>query len=136
MRHAPERIKGFEKEPEHASPAAHAVAKSNRSCRTAIMYIENKSEHLNNFGRIGRVTFSKTGKTLYYRGKTFQSLKGSYKRNYFDVETKEEYWISGPKKAGGDRLYGTRGVEIDEDVREEYWIKIRGLPERVKQETA
>ena len=100
------------------------------------MYIECKEEGPNGRGRIGRVTFSKTGKTLRYDGKTFQSFKGGYKANFFDVETKEEYWISGPKKSGGDRLYGQPGVEIDEDVREEYWRDIRGLPNRVKDKAA
>ncbi|AIE85520.1 hypothetical protein OP10G_2152 [Fimbriimonas ginsengisoli Gsoil 348] len=90
------------------------------------MYIENKSEALNNFGRIGRVTYSKTGKTIYYRGKEFKSLKGGYKANYYDVESGERYWISGPKKNGQNRLYGGTAVEIDEDVREEYWRTIRG----------
>ena len=43
--------------------------------------------------RIGRVTFTRTGATLHYRGKSFQSLKGSgFKANYFDVETGEQYW--------------------------------------------
>jgi hypothetical protein len=99
------------------------------------MYIENKSEDLNNVGRIGRVGFSKTGKTLYYAGRSFQSLKGGYKANYFDLETKDRYWISGPRRDGADRLYGTPGVEIDEDVREEYWLTIRKLPARVGQKT-
>ena len=99
------------------------------------MYIENKADDLNGKGRIGRVTFSKTGQTIYYAGKTFQRLKGGYKANHFDVATGEQYWISGPKKFGGDRLYGTPGVEIDEDVRAEYWTKIRNQPHRVKQAT-
>lgn len=31
------------------------------------------------------------------------------------------YWISGPRKDRNDRLYGgSRGVEIDDDVKEEY----------------
>src|SRR5437667_11156825 len=96
------------------------------------MYIENKSNGLSGPARIGRVTLSKTGKTLYYQGKTFQSLKGQgFKSNYYDLETNEEYWISGPKRDGSDRLYGERvPVDIDEDVREEYWTKIRELPER------
>jgi hypothetical protein len=95
------------------------------------MYIENKSESLNGPARIGRVAFSKTGLTLYYRGKSFQSLKGGYKANYFDVDTGEQYWISGCKKAGGDRLYVSGiPIEIDEDAREEYWTVIRGLPEK------
>ncbi|MBS1708139.1 MAG: 1-deoxy-D-xylulose-5-phosphate synthase [Armatimonadetes bacterium] len=94
------------------------------------MYIENK-EQLNGTGRIGRVTFSKTGKTVHYQGKEFQSLKGDdYKANYYDIETGEPYWISGPRKRAGDRLYGQPGVHIDEDVREEYWTSIRGMPER------
>ena len=100
--------------------------------KSRIMYVENKSRGLTGPARIGRVTFSKTGKTLYYRGHTFQSLKGrGFKANYFDTETLEEYWISGPRKDGADRLYGEAvPVEIDADVREEYWVEIRGLPER------
>ena len=94
------------------------------------MYIELKTE-LNGPARIGRVTFSKTGRTLTYRGKSFQSLKGAgSKANYFDVESGEYYWISGPRKDGADRLYvSSVPVHIDDDVREEYWAEIRGQPE-------
>lgn len=83
------------------------------------MYIENKS---NGGALIGRVTFSKTGKTIYYKDKSFQSLKGyGFKSNYFDTETNEEYWISGFKKDQNDRLYGgNNGVEIDADIKDEY----------------
>src|SRR5205809_8111180 len=42
-----------------------------------IMYIECKAEALTGEGRIGRVTFSQTGRTLYYHGQKFQSLKGA-----------------------------------------------------------
>ena len=100
--------------------------------KSRIMYIENKSNGLSGPARIGRVSFSKAGKTLYYHGQTFQSLKGrGFKANYYDVESGEEYWISGPHRDGEDRLYGERvPVEIDEDVRAEYWTTIRGLPER------
>ncbi|MEX1023860.1 MAG: 1-deoxy-D-xylulose-5-phosphate synthase [Planctomycetota bacterium] len=96
------------------------------------MYIEDKSTSLNGPARIGRVTFSKTGKTLHYGRRKFQSLGGQgFKSNYFDLETSEEFWISGCRKDGADRLYGGGvPVEIDEDVREEYWTSIRGLPER------
>lgn len=94
------------------------------------MYIERKSGGLIGPARIGRVSFSKTGSTLYYGGKSFQSLKGSgFKSNYFDVETGEAYWISGPHKDGGDALYATHvKPEVDADVRDEYWTEIRGLP--------
>jgi hypothetical protein len=96
-------------------------------------YGSKKSESggLQGSARIGRVTFTRTGATLQYRGKSFQSLKGSgFKANYVDIETGEQYWISGPRRDGADRLYKSDWpVEIDEDVREEYWTKIRKRPE-------
>jgi hypothetical protein len=92
------------------------------------MYIEHKPDGVSGSARIGRVTFSKSGRSVHYRGRTFQSLSGKgFKANFFDTETGDHYWISGCKKKGGDRLYGG-SVEIDEDVREEYWTEIRGRP--------
>ena len=93
-----------------------------RQSRSRIMYVEDKSGGLEGDARIGRVYFSKSGKTLYYRGRRFRSLKGDgFKANYFEVESGDKFWISGPRKDQQDRLYGgSRGVEIDEDVREEY----------------
>ena len=86
--------------------------------RPRIMYIERKAGSLTGAAKIGRVTFSKTGGTLYYRGQKFQSLKGQgFKSNYNDVDSGEDYWISGLKRDGSDRLYGERTpVEIDEDI--------------------
>lgn len=103
--------------------------------KSRIMYIEYKGEGLVGPARIGRVTFSKSGRTLYYRGRTFQSLKGggAGKSNYFEVETGEEYWISGCREDGRDALYNT-DVEIDEDVRVEYWSTIRKHPEHATTE--
>ena len=100
-----------------------------------IMYIERKAGNLTGSARIGRVAFSKTGRTLYYQGRSFKSLKGAgFKSNYYEVESEEDFWISGPRKDGADRLYGERvPVEIDEDVRVEYWREIRGQSNRVKE---
>ena len=55
---------------------------------------------------------------------------GASIRPHIEVGTGRHFWITGPKRKGGDRLYGSEPVEIDEDVREEYWIEIRGEPER------
>ena len=92
------------------------------------MYIECKAGGLTGPARIGRVTFSKSGATLYYRGMAFQSLKGAgFKSNYFEIESGDRCWISGPKKNGQDQLYSTNvSIAIDPDVREEYWKEIRG----------
>lgn len=99
------------------------------------MYVESKGGGLTGPARIGRVSFSKTGKTIYYQGKTFQSLKGAgFKSNYFEVESGETYWISGPKRNGRDTLYGgSTPIEIDAEVREEYWRDIRRQPERIRE---
>ena len=104
------------------------LPKEFRHSRSRIMYIEDKSEGLEGAARIGRVYFSKSGKTLYYRGRRFRSLKGAgFKSNYFDVESGEEFWISGPRKDRNNRLYGgNAGVEIDDDVYDEYMAIMRG----------
>jgi len=115
---------------------------------TRIMYIESKGggivdtpwgqissgeANLTGPARIGRVTFSKSGRSLTYRGREFSKATG-FKANYC-AEGGEWFWISGPKKRGGDALYATNTpTEIDDDVREEYWTEIRKQPER-KNET-
>ena len=101
--------------------------------KSRIMYIEFKGEDLIGEARIGKVTFSKSMKSIHYQGKTFETLKGTgFKANYFEVETGEHYWISGCRKDGKDRLYGERlPIFIDEDIQEEYWTNIRSQPEKV-----
>ena len=44
------------------------------------------------------------------------------------MDSGENFWVSGPKKNGQDRMYGGI-VEIDDDAKEEYWTNIRKLPE-------
>ena len=97
--------------------------------KTRIMYIEDKSEGLNGPARIGRVTLSKSGRSVHYAGRTFQRLGGQgFKANHFETETGAHFWISGPRKDGRDRLYegSSRPVEIDADAQVEYWVDIRG----------
>lgn len=96
--------------------------------QSRVMYIENKSDGLTGPCRIGLVRFSKTGSTLYYAGRSFQSLKGSgFKANFIDTENGDHYWISGPRRDGADGLYGriTQADDVDADVAEAYWRDIR-----------
>ena len=99
------------------------LPKEYKLTRSRIMYIEYKGDDgLEGAARIGRLYFSKTGKTLYYKGWRFQSLKGrGFKSNYFNLESGDYFWISGPRKDQSDRLYGgNKDVAVDEDVRAEY----------------
>jgi hypothetical protein len=60
--------------------------------KTRIMYIERKVDVLGGPARIERVTFSKSGQSVYYRKRRFETLGGrGHKANYFDSETDERY---------------------------------------------
>jgi len=106
------------------------------------MYIELKTHdggHDDNGPAwISRVTFSKTGKMIYWRDKKLHRnrCRGGC-GNYYDPETDEEYWISGPKKNGEDRYaWAGEKTKIDSDVREEYWTQIRKQPQPANSEYA
>lgn len=100
--------------------------------QSKIMYIERKIDGLRGEGRIGLVEFSKSGKTLYYEGKVLVPASGfPLKANYYDKGSLEDYWVSGIKKDGTDAIF-TADIEIDENVREEYWCNIRNLPENIQ----
>ena len=95
----------------------------NRGLKRRLMYVENKDGKIDGAnGRIGWVSFSKTGQTVYYRGRVLKKAKGGGIRgNFFDTETGEEYWVSGVKKRGSNAHWAERiSVEIDPDALEEY----------------
>jgi hypothetical protein len=94
-----------------------------RGHKRRVMYVENKDGKIDGAeGRIGWVTFSKTGRTVFYRGRQLQRAKGGGIRgNFFDTETGEEYWISGVKKCGSNAHWAERiKVDVDDDAAEEY----------------
>jgi hypothetical protein len=68
------------------------------------------------------VTFSKSGRTIDYRGRALQRIiRGGIGSNHRDIATGEEYRISGVKKDRQDRHWsGTGHVIADADAREEY----------------
>lgn len=100
-----------------------------RNGRSQIMYVEYKGDGLTGPARIGRVNFSQSRKTIYYNDCKLQSLKGvGYKANFFDAANGGWYWVSNCRTDGQDTLYPGI-VEIDDDVREEYWTSIRERPD-------
>jgi hypothetical protein len=46
--------------------------------KTRIMYVERKTESLNGPARIGRVAYSKSGRTLKYEGRKFGKVKSGH----------------------------------------------------------
>lgn len=87
------------------------------------MYVENKDGHIDGVSaRIGWVEFSKSGLSVYYRGRTFKRIrKGGFSGNHYDEETGEEYWISGLKKKGSNTHWAeSTDVHVDNDAMDEY----------------
>lgn len=91
--------------------------------KSRLMFVESYTGgNHNGPAWIGRGYFSKSGKTMYFDGKSI-SIHG------YEIGTGDRYWISGVKKNGQDRhKYGpaTLKVMIDETVVEEY-LHFRGL---------
>ena len=88
-----------------------------------LVYVELKSGHSGNGPAwIDIATTSKSGATIYSNGKAFKSLKGSGTgSNYFDIQTGDEYWISGIKKNNQDRHWAGGGaIAIDHAAIEAY----------------
>lgn len=88
-----------------------------------LVYVELKSGYSDNGPAwIGIAGGSKTGATVYFNGAAFKSLKGSgIGANFFDIETGDEYWISGIKKNNQDRHWAGGGqIVIDGAAVERY----------------
>ncbi|MDN4013206.1 hypothetical protein QX233_12090 [Chryseobacterium gambrini] len=90
--------------------------------KSKIRYIENKSSGHHGSAWIGWVEFSKSGQTVYFNNKALKKLKiPGISGNHFDIETGEEYWVSGVKKNGQDRhQLGGGKIMIDRKSVPEY----------------
>lgn len=94
-----------------------------------LRYIELKS----GFGNrgpawIGRVTLSRSKTTVYFNGHALKRAKGGgVSGNYFDIESGEEYWVSGVKKNGQDRHWAGSGLVLVEASAVEEYLALRNL---------
>jgi hypothetical protein len=87
------------------------------------MYIELKSGYSDNGPAwICKVDFSKSGQTIYFNNKALKKYKTPVQNaNHYDIESGEEYWISGVKKNGQDRHWAGGGrIMIDRKIVNEY----------------
>lgn len=104
--------------------------------KTEIKYIELKSGFSGNGPAwIGLVSFSKSGKTIYFDGKAFQRMGSArIQGNFMDIESGNEYWISGVKKDIFDRhKFGGGKIFVEKPILTDY-LKIIGKSEVPKSE--
>jgi len=87
-----------------------------------IMFVQLKTGYGTDQGPcwISPVTFSKTWRTAYWHGRTLRRWPGMFDANFLDVETHEEYWLSGPHRDRRDTRYGNAVSQVDEDARDDY----------------
>jgi hypothetical protein len=88
------------------------------------LYIERKTrggKSLNDKGpaTIATVTYSKTGKTIYYKNlelkRPSSNMTSCIYGNYYDVKTGDEFWVSGIKKRGSNRYPWAEKVKVAEE---------------------
>lgn len=77
------------------------------------------------------VDFNKSWNTARFHGKELRRFQ-SFDANFYDVETDENYWLSGPKRDRTDLRYGPGSPVIDDDAVETYEAFLAGaaLPGR------
>ena len=88
-----------------------------------LMYLENKSGTIDGVAaRVGWVTFSRSGLSVFYRGRELNRIKGGgVSGNYRDAVTGDEYWVSGVKVRGSNTHYAeSTKVAVDPDALEAY----------------
>jgi hypothetical protein len=103
----------------------HSVASQlTRGLKRRLMYVENRDGTIEGaHARIGWITFSKSAKTVYYRGRELAKSGGQGIRgNFRDVTTGEEFWVSGVKRRGSNAHPAEHGTSIiiDDDAQAEY----------------
>jgi hypothetical protein len=84
------------------------------------MYVELKTGYSDNGPAwIGKASFSKTGRTIYFNGQAFQG--GRIGGNHYELESRDMYWMSGVKKDSSERHWAGSGkIKIDRSVIPEY----------------
>ena len=110
-----------------------------RGLKRRLMYIENKQGDIDGaVARIGWVTFSKSGKSVKYRGRCLSPSKGQgLLGNYFDDQNGEEYWVSGVKRSGSNAHPDKHvAVTVDDDAAEAYQELRGGKASESKHEQA
>ncbi|TXL61478.1 hypothetical protein [Aeromicrobium terrae] len=94
-----------------------------------IMFVQQKTGYDTDAGPsfIGWVEFNRSWKTARVHGRVLHKFAG-FDSNFYDHETGDEFWLSGPKRDRTDTRYGPRNTTVDEDAREAYEAFLAGAP--------
>jgi len=99
-----------------------------------IMYVQLKTGYDTDAGPswIGWVRFTKTWRTAFFQGRTLRRVTGTayadFDANFYDADTDEKFWISGPKRDRTDGRYGRQQPDVEEDARAAYEAFLSGAP--------
>jgi len=95
-----------------------------------IMFVQLKTGHDIDQGPawISVVSFNRSWKTVRWHTKTLKRASGMFDANFYDVETDEEYWISGPHRDRRDTGYSSITPTVDDEARAVYEAFLDGSP--------
>ncbi|MFH9685324.1 hypothetical protein ACH4LE_03180 [Streptomyces sp. NPDC017413] len=95
-----------------------------------IMFVQLKTGYDTDRGPswIEWVDFSKTWGTAHFHGRTLRRAGGMFDANFYDIETGEEFWVSGPKRNRADTRYAPSAPEVEPDAADAYEAFLDGAP--------
>jgi hypothetical protein len=89
-----------------------------------LKYIELKSGFADDGPAwIARVKQSRSGQTIYFNGRALKKIK---RGTYADIESGEQYWVSGVKKDASDRHWAGSGKVLVEATAVQEYLAIVG----------
>jgi hypothetical protein len=94
-----------------------------------VMFVQLKTGYDIDIGPawISWVRFTRSWQTAYWHGKTLRR-RPAFDANFYDIQTGEEYWLSGPHRDQADTRYSNIRAQVDADVREVYEAFLNGAP--------
>src|SRR5690349_14928735 len=80
-----------------------------------VMFVQLKTGYDTDKGPvwISRVRFSKSWRTAHWHGRTLRRLRES-DANFYDIDTDQRYWLSGPHRDRADTRYSNIRPEVDD----------------------
>jgi hypothetical protein len=120
---------GSRRRPQNGWSLVRSVQDPERMPRR-LMFVQLKTGYATDRGPswIGWLDFSKTWSTAYFHGRTLRRAGGMFDANFYDVQTNEEFWVSGPKRDRTDTRYGPSNPEIEPEAVETYHAFLEGVP--------